>query len=279
MAEIRPATVDDYTSISEWTIDTFSWGDYVRHRFHGWLEEPNTEVLVCVDETDTPIALANVVQLSPNEAWMEAARVHPDHRRQGLGTSLNHAGVTWARSRGCRVMRLTTESDNAPAINQVESLGYRSVANWFYAEIDVPPTYRCEDQFRLRASTGSDAEAAWMAWTSSDLARDARELIALGWRWRKSRPEDALDAAQRGELFHSAAGWASVVEHERWLATHMMVTTPDDIIPLLDGLRDLTASRGVPELNFKLPEVAWTREVARRVGAETVAETIWAKAI
>lgn len=279
MTEIRLATADDFKSIAEWTKDTFVWGDYVRHRFHTWLEEKDTSVFVCVDSSDEPIALANAVQMSEREAWMEAARVHPDHRRQGLGTALNHAGVEWAAERGCQVIRLATETTNEPAVRQVKALGYRSIGRWFYAEVSVDGQQHSEEQFRLRPATSTDAEASWMAWAPSDLARDAREMIARGWRWRRSRPDDPIEAAQEGRLLQSAAGWASIREHAEWLAVEWMVTTPEDILALIDGLLEATSARQLPELNFKLPDVGWTREAAKRVGATTFGQTLWAKPI
>ena len=280
MARIRPATAHDYDSIVSWTRETFSWGDYVPDRFHTWLEEPNSELLTCVDDEDKPIAVANVIALSTNEGWMEAARVHPDHRREGLGSALNHAGVEWARQRGCRVMRLTTETDNTPAMRQVETLGYRSVSKWFYSAIEIAAGHRCDERFRLRPSTISDAEAAWISWSQSRLARQGRDLIALGWRWRMAQPDDVLGAAQRGELFHAAAGWASVGQrNEDWLETRWMATTPEDILPLLEGLIDLASSRGLERLTVKLPDTGWTREAVRRFGGGVARLIVWAKPI
>ena len=137
--ELRPARLEDVPGIVEWTTDTFDWGDYVPERISTWISDPNSQVLVAVGEADTPLAVAHVVMLSPTEGWLEAARVHPDHRRSGLGSALNHAGVDWARSLGARVVRLATEADNAAARSQVEALGYRQTSSWVYSWIEVRP--------------------------------------------------------------------------------------------------------------------------------------------
>ena len=277
MVDIRSARPDDLESIAPWTQDTFAWGDYVPQRFNSWLEEPATEVFVCVDSDDTPIALATVIKQSASEAWMEAARVHPDHRRKGLGTALNHEGVRWAKARSCRVMRLATETDNEIAMRQVESLGYRDVAAWFYAETIAEPSHRAATQFRLRPATAPDAEAAWMSWSVSQLARDSRDLIPFGWRWRKARPADLIQAASSGELFQSAAGWVRLTQDERRMAVQWMVANPEDALSLIEGVFDLAASRELGAVGFKLPDADWTREVARRVGAKRWGQKIWAK--
>ena len=93
---IRPARTEDIKQIIPWTSDTFSWGDYVPERLPVWLDDHNSTVLVATIE-DEPVGLVHGLMLSSNEAWLEAARVQPDHRRTGLGN-----GSTWQASSGRR---------------------------------------------------------------------------------------------------------------------------------------------------------------------------------
>lgn len=275
---IRAARREDVASIVPWTTDTFAWGDYVPHRIYTWLEDPNSEVLVSVDETDSPIALCHVVMLSPTEGWLEGARVHPDRRRSGLGSALNEAGVAWAKERGARVIRLSTEASNLAARNQVRRLGYREVSRWIQAGFDVDRTHRTSERYRMRPAPRSDAEAAWLFWAASDLARESRELIAIGWQWRIARPDDLTHAA--GDLVQSAAGWASVQQSEDyWMRTNWIATTPEDMLGLIDGLLDLAAERGVSELDIKLPDLPWTSEAIIRSGSDPNPVIVLAKPI
>jgi len=276
---VRPARRDDVDSIVTWTTNTFTWGDYVPERLPGWLEAPDSEVFVGVDGSDAPIALCHVTMLSPREGWLEGARVHPDQRRSGVGSALNHAGVAWARERGARVIRLATEASNMAARNQVKALGYREVSRWLFAELDVNPVHRAAERYRMRPAPGSDAEAAWLFWAASDLAREARELIALGWQWRTARPSDVTEGAA-GELIQSSAGWISVEQlAEDWMRASWFATTPEDILGLLDGLLDLAAERGVSELDIKLPNLPWTAEAIRRTGGDPEQLIVHAKPI
>jgi ribosomal protein S18 acetylase RimI-like enzyme len=277
---IRSARLDDVAPISMWTSDTFSWGDYVPERLPQWLDSPDSRVLVCIDSSDTPIALAHVALLSPTEAWIEAARVRPDHRRKRLGSALNDAGAEWAARRGARVIRLATEADNLAARSQVEGLGYRLVSSWVYAGLRIDSNHRAADHLRLRPAPGSDAEAAWLFWVASDLAREARELIAIGWRWRTARPEDVTKAVVAGEFLQSPAGWVSVDQPEEdWMRTRWIATTPDDLLGLVDGLRHLAAERGVVELDIKLPNLGWTAEALIRAGGDPSEVLVYAKAL
>ena len=274
---IRLARISDVESVTAWTTETFSWGDYIPERMPKWLADPSSAVLVSTDDADAPAALVHVTMLSPNECWIEGARVHPDHRRRGLGSSLNDAGVAWARQRGARVIRLAIEEDNRAARSQVESIGYRHVSTWVYAAFDVEATHRTSDQYRLRAAPGSDAEAAWLSWAASDLARDGRELIALGWQWRTARPEDVTNV---GELLQSPAGWVIIDQPEAdWISTRWFATTPDGLLPLLDGLMDLAAERKVVDLDVKLPRIGWTAEALTRVGGQPKEILVFSKPV
>lgn len=277
-AAIRLARHDDVASIVPWTSDTFSWGDYVPDRIGTWIDDPQSEVLVHVDEADNPIAMCHVAMLSASEGWLEGARVHPDHRRSGLGTRLNDAGVEWARERGARVIRLSTEASNLAARNQVRRLGYREVSRWLHAEFDVDRSHRTSERYRMRPAPGADAEAAWLFWAGSDLARESRELIHIGWQWRTARPEDVIRPA--GVLVQSAAGWASVEQPaEDWIRTNWIATTAEDMLGLIDGLLDLAAERGAAELDIKLPDLPWTAEAIVRSGSEANPVIVHAKPI
>lgn len=277
---IRSARHDDVGAIVPWTTNTFSWGDYIPDRLHVWLDAEDSEVLVAVDDADTPVALCHVTMLSPTEGWLEGARVHPERRRSGLGSELNHAGVEWAREHGARVIRLATEASNLAARNQVKRLGYREVSRWVHASFEVGSGHRAPERYRMRPAPGSDAEAAWLFWVASDLARESRELISIGWQWRTARPDDITRAVGDGELVQSAAGWVSLQQPVAdWLRVDWIATTPEDILGLLDGLLDLAAERGVGEVDVKLPDLPWTSEAIRRTGSEPDGLVLHAKPI
>ncbi len=120
---IRPARAGDVASIGRWTRDTFSWGDYVPEMMSSWLEEADSLVIVSVDADDIPIGLSRVQLLSPAEAWLSATRVHPDHRRSGMGMAMNDHAVEWARSRGALIARLVIEESNEAAQRPGPSVG------------------------------------------------------------------------------------------------------------------------------------------------------------
>ena len=267
--DTRKATPGDVPSITSWTSDTFEWGDYVPERIRDWIEAADSEVMVAVDESDTPVALAHVVMLSSTEAWLEGARVHPDHRRRGLGSLLNGKGVAWAKERGARVVRLAIEEDNHPAREQVATLGYREVTRWVSASFEVDKSHRCADHLRLRPAPAADAEAAWLTWASGDIAKAGREMLNIGWRWRRATIEDLTEGDGETRLYRSPTGWV-VIERVRQsqMRSRWVSTEPDHILSLIDGIRDLAAGEGVETINLKFPVLPWTVEALIRAGGD-----------
>ncbi len=278
--QVRPARRADVEGIVTWTTNTFDWGDYVPDRIYRWLEDPESALMVCVDESDVPIAVAHAVMLSKSEGWLEAARVRPDHRRSGLGTALNHAGVAWAKSRGARVVRLATEATNQAARSQVENLGYRRSSSWAYAWIEVRPDHRAPNELRMRPAPGSDVDPAWMFWSTSELAHGGRGFIANGWQWRKATPRDLSEAADEGVFFQNPAGWVIADQPTpeetriRWLAT-----SKEEAPRLFAGLIGLAADRESTGLTVKVPNLPWASEAVVRSGGEPEEVLIYSKAV
>lgn len=265
---VRPARHEDLASISEWTRDTFDWGDYVPDRFASWVESARSVVLVHVDREDAPIAMVHATMLSNREGWLEGARVRPDHQRRGLGTVLNDAGVEWAREQGANVVRLAIETDNQAARNQVERLGYREGSTWVSGFLQPETGYRSETAHRLRPAAGADVDAAWMFWSTTDMAVAGRQLLNEGWQWRKARIEDLRDAITHQTFFQSRAGWV-VFREGIDLETMWVAAAPEDFPALLEGVVDLATTRRVEDLVVKLPSLDWVEESLRRAGFRT----------
>ena len=99
--------------------------------------------------------------LSPGEAWLEGARVHPDHRRRGIGSLLNRAGLDWAASRGARVARLATEEENSGARRgRVDGLPAHLHLGLRRARTDAAQPLAATG---LQPAPSADIDAAWMS--------------------------------------------------------------------------------------------------------------------
>ncbi len=263
---VRQATAGDKEAIAAFARDTFAWGDYVLDIFDDWLRDASGQTLVAADPADRPIAVARVEMLSAEEAWMQGARVHPDHRRQGIGLMLNDAGATWARERGAVVTRLVVEEGNEAPRRQVTKAGYRAVSNWVHADrslagVSLGPEgnggRRVRGEERLRPAHSSEAEPAFLAWSTGDLIRAAHGLYPLGWRWRRMTFDDVADAARRRALYECPSGWVIADVEEDTLAVSWLVTGPDDAAALLRAVIDRAHEHGTAEVAVKAPNMDW----------------------
>lgn len=63
-------------------------------------------------------------------AYIFLLYVAPDYRRQGIGSALMRRAEKWAQDRGDRKISLQVFSDNQPALEMYNQLGYQTQSFW-----------------------------------------------------------------------------------------------------------------------------------------------------
>ena len=274
---IRPARADDQRAIAAFTTGTFEWGDYVADAFEHWRTDPNGLVVVATDSDDVAIGMTGVTMVSPTEAWFQGARVHEDWRRRGIAGAMASLMTEWVRERGARVVRLLVEDWNEPAQRQVEAGGFRPVGPWVSAQRMVGAASpvpsgnggrRVPALEQLARANSAEAEPAYMSWSTGELGRASRGLIATGWRWRRVSASDLVDAARRESLWTARSGWAVAQRHDDTLEVGWLETRPGDGHDLVRALVDLAVAEGADRVELKLPGVDWLTTAARSAGCE-----------
>lgn len=276
---IRPGRIEDAEKVRSFTEDTFDWGDYVGREFPTWLGNPDELAIVAADDEGAPVAVARVGVLSEAEAWLSGARVHPEHRRQGIGSVMNDFGVEWARERGAKVIRLSTEETNTAAQQQVEKLGYRKVARFALAvraiEPKTPPGAgtgsnggrRLTGPERLDLAPSAEADPAYLVWSTGDQARVGHQLFpADGWSFRRLRPGDLVAAAKARRLWTSPSAWVVTEEEDKEMWIALFITTIEDADRATVALVDLAQEREAGLLRVMIPRVDWLEEALQRQG-------------
>ena len=274
---IRPGRMEDIEAVRSFTEDTFEWGDYVAREFPTWLHQSDELAIVAADERDSPVAVARVGLLSAAEAWLSGARVHPDHRRQGIGSVMNDFGVEWARERGAQVIRLATEEGNSAARNQVEKLGYRPVARFALAvrTVEGKPLSgqgtgsnggrRLTGTERLDLAPSAEADPAYLVWSTGDMARVGHQLFAAdGWSFRRLWPRDLVAAAKARRLWTSPSAWVVTEEEDEAMWVPVFVTTIEDADRAALALVDLAQERAAKLVQVMIPRVDWLEEALQR---------------
>jgi GNAT superfamily N-acetyltransferase len=274
---IRRARADDRDAIAAFTVDTFSWGDYVADEFAGWLDEPGTAMHVATDDRDVPVALGRATMLSPTEVWFHAARVRPDRRGRGIAGDLALTLMDWARDTGAVVGRLLIEDWNEAAARHVAKIGFRPVAAFTLGVLavgDASPVpagnggKRAPARLRARPAGSAEAEPAYSSWSVGPLGRASRGLFGVRWAFRRLSTSDLTEAAKHDTLWEIGAGWAVATRGDSGLEVPWIETRPEDAGDLVRALIDLGSSVGVESIRVWLPTTDWLVREARREGFE-----------
>ena len=285
--EIRPAGATDIEFIASWTQDTFSWGDYVAERLPAWLEEENVAVLVA-DVDGLAVAAGSIEIVGPREAWAQGMRVHPHHRRHGLGTAVSERLWEWARRRDASVVRLAIEEDNDPAAGQATSMGFRRASQWWRGDravgegSPVPEGNggrRVIPPERLSMGPSAEAEPAFLSWTTGELARSSRGLAPASWQWRRLTPDHLVAAAKSRTLFEGRPGWAIGRQEEEVLDVEWIETTAEDAHAMALALVDRAVDGDATAMKVWTPDVDWLRSSLERLGFEFFGVSVWAMAL
>lgn len=280
---IRPARPDDKPHLAAFTQDTFDWGDYVYESIDSWVAD-DSALYVAVDDNDIPVGLARAILMSPKEIWLHAARVHPDHRRKGIGAALNEALCAWGSDRGALVARLAIEDWNTPAQGQVTKTGYRSTSKWIYAKRSVDAASpnplgnggtRVPGPERLVPAPSAEVEPAWLAWSSGDLNRAARGLFSNTWWWRAITEDDLVAAAKARQLWSSPSGWAIAKKTKGSFVVRWIEATEDDVTRLVRAIVDKAVDLGVEQIQLTVPATESIRLALGRYGFTTMALTMF----
>lgn len=97
-------------------------------------------VLGVFSSAEVLLAVADVIRDWPAEATWSVGMllVHPDHRRQGLGSSFARELERWAVAHGARKIRTAVPSGNEEAVAFLRGLHYRAG--------ETMPSYRAGDR-------------------------------------------------------------------------------------------------------------------------------------
>lgn len=285
--EIRPARHEDVPLIAAWTEHTFDWGDYVAERMPAWIDSAASRVLVA-EEDGAILATVTGTLVSPSEAWAQGIRVHPDHRRRGLGTAVAEALWDWAREQGAGVVRLAIDESNTASQAQVTAMGFRQVC-WFHrgdrtiGEGSPVPEgnggKRVPPPERLGTANSAEAEPAFLSWSTGDLARAARGLLPIGWVWRRMTVDHLTLAARNRDLYEGRPGWAIAEVTDGVFFVHWMETAEDDALAMAKAVVDRAADAGVAEMRIWVPDVPWLLEAFTTLGCAFHRAGVWARAL
>lgn len=284
---IRPARAEDKADLTSFTQDTFDWGDYIAERFDTWLTDPGGHLIV-VEHDGQAVGVARAGLLSPSELWLQASRVHPDHRGNRLSEEMSAELQQWGRERGADVVRLYIEDWNQAPQHLVTTGGFRRVSRWLLGQREIinrdpQPTgnggLRVPGDERLRPAPKAEAEPAFMAWSTSDVGRAARGLFVTNWSWRLLTADDLEAAAPDGAFLESASGWALAYRSKQRLAVTWLMGNAEDTYRLVRAVLDRAIETAATELDFWVPTTEPLQTALTRIGCDLEPGSIWEKSL
>jgi hypothetical protein len=186
--------------------------------------------------------------------------------------------AAWAAASGARVIRLSAEEGNEPALRLFAHLGYRTVLAYLGAERGVPAGApvpggnggkRVPAPQRLTPAPAAEADIAMLSWAGGPLEQAAHGLFAARpWTWRRLTLADLEAAARRRALWQAPSGWAVADGAEGALHVSWLSTQPEDARLMLRALADLAAAAGAERLAIEVPGVDWLRDALEQAGWE-----------
>jgi len=284
---LRPARSEDKEQLVAFTRGTFSWGDYIDRVFDQWLADP-AGMTVVAEVHGEAVGLARGTLLSPAEAWAQGLRVHPQHRRRGLGTALLDRLAAWATGQGARVIRLSSEDSNSAAGALIPTVGFRPVGRWLIVEMEglqAGPVAggnggrRAPAADRLRPSPPPEADAAMISWSGGPLEVAAHGLFSRHWSCRRLTLQDLAEGTRHGALWQGRPGWLLGEMDRDEFEIHWLSTYSEDARAMVAALLDLAVATGADRLEMQVPAVDWLKTAFEQAGCSTGPLTVFARAL
>jgi GNAT superfamily N-acetyltransferase len=286
--ELRRGRIDDVDAIVAFTTDTFAWGDYVPEMVADWLTSDDGVVMVAVDGSDRPVAMARAVFLTEREVWSHAARVHPDHRGHGIAGELADALMDWATEHGGYVVRLLIDDDNLASIQHIVKKGFTRSVSVVRATRGIgsgsPRPHgnggrRHPSPLQPRPGKRQDLALVRASWSTSEVGRVLRGLVGEQWRFHRLTDADIERAARTGNLWEIGSSWAITGSVEPTFDVQLLDTTPDEAYDVLRALIDSANNRGAEDLTMWLADTEWLVQACRRTGCDVTGHGVWEHAL
>ncbi len=263
--EVRPARSDDKSAILAFCQNTFSWGDYIPEVWDRWLGDASGTMLVGVVDQQ-PVGLLRVAFLDDRVAWLEGMRVHPDFRRQGVGTAIDAAARSLARARGCRVERLATSIKNIAAQKILATEGYTRIAQ--FNEWETKPARRT--LAATRVATLGDAPALLETWRASAVGAARALLPDRHWHWHALTRPRLIDQTNAGEvrMANGGLGFLLAFDEKDWSGLSLQALAGDEesMVALALAARGEARYRGYPRVEALLVDHAPLNAALERAG-------------
>lgn len=192
---VRRARADDKQAVLSFASRTWDDSDYIPQVWDRWLAAADGVLLVATAggteatdadgaplPADQAIAVARLVMLSRDEAWLEGIRVDPRVRGMNVATDFQVAELRWAAAHGVEVVRYATGQDNEGSHRLGARHGFSLLGEWRWYGVDdedeaiPPPSDDSSTSGRPAILTDADADGWWSRVAADEALRRGHGL-------------------------------------------------------------------------------------------------------
>jgi len=183
---VRKAHASDREAVFKFCRKTWSWGDYIPKVWDKWLKEKSGGVFIATID-HVPVGITHLSLDKPHEIWLSGARTDPNYRRMGVATAITKKCLEYAKRKGAKVARLTTESDNIAAQAAIKKLGFKPISE--FVEMTTEKIAR-ENGKNSKWTEKTDTNALWNYLQTSEIYCKAAGLYTVLFHWFSLEKED-----------------------------------------------------------------------------------------
>jgi RimJ/RimL family protein N-acetyltransferase len=196
---VRRAYDSDCKAVFKFCKKTWSWGDYISEVWDEWLKDKSGRVFIATI-SEVPVGITHLSIDKPHEVWLSGARTDLNYRRMGVATAITKKCLDYAKQRGAKVARLTTESDNIAAQAAIKKLEFKPVAE--FVEMTAEKITE-ETSKKSRWVEKTETDTTWNYLQTSKPYRKAAGLYTTLFHWFSLKKQDLKRfIAQRKAILH-----------------------------------------------------------------------------
>jgi N-acetylglutamate synthase-like GNAT family acetyltransferase len=222
MIMIRPARKSDKDEILSFCVNTFRWGDYINRVWDYWYAEKNSQLFV-VESGSEKIAMSHVAICPEGKGiWVEGIRVHPDHRRSYIATTLLAKMLEYGRRKGAQEASAIVDATNFASQRMMEKNGFRVVSKWMYYNSVGTPRHQ---ESNARIANADDIDDIWQYLQQSKIYRLSGKRYVKSWHWYAFDRRALLNFVKEERVIVTSLpidGIAIINKHGYWDRTNIL---------------------------------------------------------
>lgn len=256
MLTVRRGQLNDLPAVLELLAKVWE-DDYVPGCWADWVVKPDEGIVLVALAENLVVGTCYVHFQGDDQCWFQALRVHPAHRRLGVGSALTQGSLAEARRLGRRVAYLGIDADNTASLTMTARAGFRQMMSYqrLRTELDA-----LGGGGTWREATAEDASLIHEMLSAYATRHALPEALFTQWEWQELSLSAVVGAIQRQELWiwedHGARVVSGVHIYEDEVGVFSPIyATKNDLFSALAALQPIAIQQRAKQMELWLPVV------------------------